>query len=171
MLEPKLRGRRAIVVLREGALYLRRIVPLLDRLGFEHVIDSEHSIRRLLNALRDDPATVVLFAFDSPTRGRRKVGFLGQTITTSSSIAYLADVGNARIVTMFWLWRNAKPRMAFDDEFEIDRSRDRLERRQRVVERLYAALEAHVLQSPEQWSGWDYIVPLIEAKPNGNAAA
>ena len=156
-LESMLHGRRVIVVLREGALYLREALPLLDALGFDYVVDSHDCLRRLVRALREDSRTVVMFAFDNPARGRRHVSFLNSTLPTSTLIAYLADLGGAKIVTSFWLWQNMRPRIAFDHAFEVKQSLNPSERRKNIIEGLYRVLESHVSASPEQWSGWDYV--------------
>ena len=156
-LERMLRGRRVIVVLREGALYLQTALPLLDALGFDYVAESDDCLRTLVRALREDSRTVVLFAFDNPSRGRRQVAFLSSAIATSTAIAHLADLGGAKIVTAFWLWRNMQPRIAFDCVFEAKRSLNPGERRKSIIDALYRVLESHVATSPEQWSSWDYV--------------
>ncbi len=164
-LERMLRGRRVIVILREGALYLRKALPLLDSLGFDYVVDSHDCVRYLVRTLREDTRTVVLFAFDNPFRGRRNVPFLSSTIATSTVIARLADLGGAKIVTSFWLWQNALPRIVFDHAIDVERSLEPVERRKRIVDALYRVLEYQVFTSPEQWSGWDYVTANVIVDP------
>ncbi len=171
-LERRLRSRRVVVVLREGALYLRDVVPLLDALGFDYIVESYGWMRGLVRAMREDPRTVVFFAFDNPSpgRGRRQVPFLATTVATSTAIARLADLGEAKIVTTFWLWRSWRPRLAFDLSLHVDRQLDVSERRQRIVDELYRSLESQVSHTPEQWSGWDYVAAGIAAGANAAGA-
>ncbi|MDQ2859031.1 MAG: hypothetical protein M3R53_10325 [Candidatus Eremiobacteraeota bacterium] len=164
-------GRRVIIVLGEQALYLHKIVPFVRRLGYEPVLADRHLLTNLRRALRDDPRTAVMIAFDDMHRGRRVVPFLGSAIATTNAIGLLADIGGARAVSSFWEWSDGRPRLVLAGPYAVDRTLPPGERRRRFLDQFYAILEAKVAAFPEQWSGWQYVMSSVSDVPLRRAAS
>ena len=165
------RGRRVIIVLRERALYLHKIVPFVRRLGYEPVLADRHLLTHLRRALQDDPRTAVMIAFDDMRRGRRVVPLLGSAIATTNATGLLADIGSARVVSSFWEWNNGPARLVLAGPYAVDCTLPPGERRRRFLDQFYAILEAKIAAFPEQWSGWQYVLPCLIDEPLNGASS
>ncbi len=144
------RERHVVVVLRQGAFYLRQVIPLLQRFGFEIAFDSPDSVRVLLRTLKARPRTVVMFMFDHTHDGRRIVPFLAAHITACNGTGLIADAGEARVVTAIWRWDGLIPHVDLGGPYLIDRSLPLTVRRQKLLDELNELLQNLVRAIPEQ---------------------
>jgi lauroyl/myristoyl acyltransferase len=131
----------------------------ISSMGCTPHVTGGGATRVVEEAVARDPRCAVILCFDHLCGDRRlDVPFLGDSLSATTGIAYLADRLGATVVSGWWDPAGSMPRLRIGGKHEIDASLSPQDRLREFTERMFGLLEACVKAAPQQWTEWSFCV-------------